>query len=131
MKNQNRRAHISDVLQWRAIPEEVESFKKVAAEICAVAVCAVARAFVADEVGETAQGDCGFEHVGVAYYPVRHEAAVRAARHTQTITINPGVFCERGFDAVHDVSVIVVSPLIFYATLESLTVACGAARVRV
>src|SRR2546423_3616715 len=131
VKYECRRLDVSRVLQGRAIPVHFKLLEEVAAEVLSVSVCAVARALVADEVGEAAQGDCGLEDVGVSDDPVGHEAAVGAACDAEALAVNPGVFFERGLDAVHDVRVVLAAPLALYAALELLPVARRAARVAV
>src|SRR2546423_9441881 len=131
VKYECRRLDVSRVLQGRAIPVHFKLLEEVAAEVLSVSVCAVARALVADEVGEAAQGDCGLEDVGVSDNPVGHEAAVGAACDAEALAVNPGVFSKCGLDAVHDVRVVLAAPLALYAALELLPVARRAARVAV
>src|SRR5436305_8019763 len=103
VQNEYRRLDAARVLQRRALPVGFKLLEEVAAEVLPVSVCAVARALVADEVGEAAQGDGGLEDCGVADYPVGHEAAVGAARDTETLAVHPRVISKSRIAAVNDV----------------------------
>src|SRR3954470_18448198 len=79
MKNQGRRPNVFRVRERRVVPVEIVVLEDVAAEIIGVAVGAVPRAVVADEIRDAAQRDGRLEPRRVADDPVGHVAAVAAA----------------------------------------------------
>ena len=66
MQNQRRRFHVLRVLQRRGVPVLIEIVEQEAFEVVLMAVGAVARAVVTDEVRDAAQRDGGLEASGVA-----------------------------------------------------------------
>src|SRR5271166_5036831 len=129
VEHQSRSLDLARVLERAGVPVLIEVVEERAVEIFFVAVGAVARAVVADEVGDAAQGDGSDEAIGVADDPVGHESAVAAAGDAHAVLVDPGILLERGIDAGHDVLVIHAAPVVLDAALEFLAVAGGSARI--
>src|SRR5690242_4215485 len=79
MKNQRGSANVAYVFKRRGIPVLIKVVEEDAFEVVFVAISAVARAVIADEIGNRAQSHSGFESVGVGNDPVGHVAAVAPA----------------------------------------------------
>src|SRR5262245_51633841 len=94
-----------------------------------MAIRAIARAVVTDEVGHAAQRHSSFEARGVTENPVGHVPAITATRDAQTIGIDPGILRKRRIHARHHVLIVHASPVVHDSTLELLAVARGAARI--
>src|SRR5215472_165212 len=76
MKNQSWRFDVAGVLQRRGVPVLIEVVEEEALKVRLVAVGAVARAVVADEIGYGAESNRGLEAIRVADNPVGHVATV-------------------------------------------------------
>src|SRR5262249_3753611 len=73
--------------------------------------------------------DGSFEASRVTDDPVRHESAVAPAGNAETLGIDPGILRQNSVDAVHDVSVWLVSPVQLHTAIKLLAVAGGPAWV--
>src|ERR1022692_2497630 len=94
MKYQGRRLHVLRIFQRRGVPILVEVVEQKSPEVVLMPVGAVARAIVADEVGDAAQRHGSLEPRGVSQNPVRHVTAIAAAGHAETFGVDPGVLFE-------------------------------------
>src|SRR5471030_256154 len=129
MQNQRRRLDVLGVLQRRRVPVLVELVKQESLEVFLVPVGAVARAVVADEIGDAAQRHRGLESRGVAQNPVGHIAAVTSAGHAQPLGVHPRILFERRIHARHHVLIVHAAPIVRDAPLELLPVAGRSARI--
>src|SRR6266496_2056389 len=129
MQDQSWRLYVPGILHRRAVPVQIEFLKNIATKIRRVAISAIARAIVRNEVRDAAQRDCGFETICVPDDPVGHKTAVTSARHPHPFLIDPGITLQGRIDAAHDVDKILAAPFIDDAPLELLTVTGRAARI--
>src|SRR5438874_6347750 len=130
MQNQGWRLHVLCVLQRRAVPIQIHLLKNVAAEIGRVAVSAITRAIVGNEIRNTAQRDCGLEAIGVTDNPVSHIAAVAAAGYAHSLLIDPRISFQRHIDSVHDVDEVFAAPFADYSALKLLAITRRAPGIR-
>src|ERR1700720_634900 len=79
MENERGSVDVAGVFQRRGVPVSVEIFEQDAFEIFFVTVSAVSRSFIAEKVGDRAQGARCLEAIGVGDNPVGHVAAVTSA----------------------------------------------------
>src|SRR5579864_9688718 len=91
MQNQGRRLDVLGVLERRSVPVLVEIVEQESVEVVLVAVGAIARSIVADEVRNAAKSDSGLKAIRVPENPVGHEAAVAAAGDAEPVLIDPRI----------------------------------------
>src|SRR5690348_11647452 len=85
MKNESRRFDVARILERRSVPVLFEVVEEKTLEVIFVAVRAVARPVVADEIGDGTQRDGGLEAIGVTDDPVGHVAAIAASGDTKIV----------------------------------------------
>src|SRR6266404_7255289 len=122
MQYQSRSLNVFCVFQRRPFPVEIKPVEYVSPKIRRVAISAISCAIVGNEVGDTAECDCGFEPVRVSHDPIGHEAAITPARDAKAISIYPGITFQRRVDAVRNVDIVFTAPLTYYPAFKLLTI---------
>src|SRR5215471_3429400 len=102
---------------------------EIAAKVSIVLVGVIPSPLVADEVRNRAQRDRSLEPIRLRQRPVRHKAAVRPARNSDAVLIDPWIAPQNLVEPADDIRVSLAAPFERYSPLKLAAIASRTPRI--